>query len=188
MVWIIVIGVIVLIVLWFISIYNSLVKLRAQYEESFSGMDIFMKKRYDLIPNLVETVKGYAAHEKDTLEAVISARNNAVNNSGNASVEDRLKSEGELSGALSRLMVLVEQYPQLKADSQFANLSQQLSGLETDIAQARKYYNGTVREFNTKIAVFPASIVAGFGKFEKQPYFELENPAVERQAPQVSFS
>lgn len=185
-VWLI-IGVIVLIVLWFISVYNSLVKLRALYEEAFSGMDIYMKKRYDLIPNLVETVKGYAAHESGTLEAVINARNKAVNASGSGSVEDRIASEGELSNAISRLMVVVEQYPQLKADSQFLNLSQQLSSIENDIAQARKYYNGAVRQFNTKIAMFPASIVASMGSFTKQPYFELDD-ASERQAPKVSFT
>lgn len=184
-VWV-VIGVVVLIILWFISVYNSLVRLRALYEEAFSGMDIYMKKRYDLVPNLVETVKGYAAHESGTLEAVINARNRAVNISGTGSVEDRIKSEGELSDAISRLMVVVEQYPQLKADSQFLNLSQQLSAIEDDIAQARKYYNGAVRQFNTKIAIFPASIVASMGSFTKQPYFEMEDTS-ERQTPKVQF-
>ena len=183
-----IIGIVVVIILWFVSIYNSLVKLRAQYEEAFSGMDVFMKRRYDLIPNLVETVKGYAAHESETLEAVIGARNQAVNTGGGSgSMEDRVKSEGQLSSAVSRLMIVAEQYPQLKADSQFLNLSQQLSQLETDIAQSRKYYNGAVRQFNTKIAVFPSSVVASMGKFVKQPYFELEDVS-QRQAPQVSFS
>ncbi len=184
--WII-IGAIVLIVLWFIAIYNSLVKLRALYEEAFSGMDIYMKKRYDLIPNLVETVKGYASHESKTLESVIAARNQAVNAGNSGSIENRIQSETELSNAISRLMVVVEQYPQLKADSQFLNLQQQLSAIENDISQARKYYNGAVRQFNTKIGLFPASIVASIGRFTKQPYFELED-ASERKAPQVSFS
>jgi len=181
------IGAVVLIALWYISTHNSLVKLRVLYEEAFSGMDIFMKKRYDLIPNLVETVKGYAAHESSTLEAVISARNQAANAGNSGSVEDRLQSENELSSAISRLMVVVEQYPQLRADSQFLNLSQQLSSIETDISQARKYYNGAVRQFNTKIGLFPASIVASLGRFAKQPFFELDSVS-ERSAPQVSFS
>lgn len=179
------IGVVVVIVIWFIAMYNSLVKLRALCEEAFSGMDIFMKKRCDLIPNLVETVKGYAAHESQTLEAVIAARSNAVG--GAASVESRIKSEGELGEAISRLMVVVERYPELKADSQFTNLSQQLAAVETDISQARKYYNGAVRQLNTKIAVFPVSIVAGVGRFVKQPYFELGDEG-DRAVPKVGFN
>jgi LemA protein len=186
MIWII-LGIVVVVGIWVIGIYNKLVRLRSQYEEAFSGMDVYMKKRYDLIPNLVETVKGYAAHEKDTLQAVVEARNQAVNQSGNASVEDRLQSEADLTDAISRLMVVVEQYPQLKADTQFLNLQGELSTVETDIAQSRKYYNGTVRQFNAQIAFFPASLVAAIGKFVKQPYFELENPAAERQAPSVKF-
>ena len=185
LIWVIV-GAIVLIVLWFISAFNSLVKLRALYEEAFSGMDIFLKKRYDLIPNLVETVKGYASHESSTLEAVINARNRAASGTNRASVEDRLENEALLSGAVTRLLAVAEQYPQLKADSQFLNLSAQLANLEGDIAQSRKYYNGAAREYNTKIALFPTSIVASIGKFTKQPYFELED-ASERSSPEVSF-
>ncbi|MCL2539116.1 MAG: LemA family protein [Oscillospiraceae bacterium] len=181
------IGAAALIIIWYISVYNSLVKRRVLYEEAFSGMDIFMKKRFDLIPNLVETVKGYAAHESSTLEAVISARNQAVAAENSGSIENRLASESALSGAISRLLVVAEQYPQLKADSQFLNLSQQLASVETDISQARKYYNGAVRQFNTKIGLFPASIVASLGRFTKQPFFELDD-AGERSAPQVSFS
>ena len=184
-VWI-VLGVIVVIVIWFIASYNSLVKLRVLYEEAFSGMDVFMKKRYDLIPNLVETVKGYAAHESKTLDSVVSARSRAISAGSAASIENRNACESELTGALSRLMVVVEQYPALKADSQFLNLSQQLSSIETDISQARKYYNGTVRMYNTKIALFPVSIIASIGRFAKQPFFELEN-ASERDTPVVSF-
>jgi len=184
-VWIL-LGVIIVIVIWFIASYNSLVKLRVLYEEAFSGMDVFIKKRYDLIPSLVETVKGYAAHESKTLDSVVSARSRAIS-AGNAdSIESRNACESELTGALSRLMVVVEQYPALKADSQFLNLSQQLSSIETDISQARKYYNGTVRMYNIKLAIFPVSIVASIGRFIKQPFFELEN-ASERDTPQVSF-
>lgn len=181
------IGVVVIIVIWFIAVYNALVRLRALYEEAFSGMDIYMKKRHDLIPNLVETVKGYAAHESKTLESVIAARNRAVGAGSAGSAEDRIKCESELSSAISRLLVVVEQYPQLKADSQFLNLSNQLSAIENDISQARKYYNGAVRKFNTKIALFPASIVASICRFMKQPYFELDDVS-DREAVQVSFS
>ena len=180
------IGVACVIIIWFIATYNSLVKLRALFEEAFSGMDIFMKKRYDLIPNLVETVKGYMAHEAQTLEAVVSARNRAVSGAAGP-VESRLESERELTGAVSRLLVVAEQYPQLKADSQFLNLSQQLGSVETDISQARKYYNGAIRKLNTKIGLFPASIVASIGRFTKQPYFELDD-ASERAAPKVGFN
>jgi len=184
-VWIF-LGVIIVILIWFIASYNSLVKLRVLYEEAFSGMDVFMKKRYDLIPNLVETVKGYAAHESQTLDSVVAARSRAISAGSADSIENRTARESELTGALSRLMAIVEQYPALKADSQFLNLSQQLSSIETDISQARKYYNGTVRMYNTKIALFPVSIVASIGRFTKQPFFELEN-ASERDTPQVSF-
>jgi LemA protein len=183
--WII-IGIICVIVIWFIAKYNGFVKLRALVEEAFSGMDIFMKKRHDLIPNLVETVKGYMAHEAQTLESVIAARNRAAGGGGDGSIENRIKSESELESAISRMMLVVERYPELKADSQFLNLSQQLSSVETDISQARKYYNGAVRQVNTKIALFPASIVASAGHFTKQPYFELDD-ASERAVPQVSF-
>lgn len=204
--WII-IGVVVLIVIWFIATYNSLVKRRALVDEAFSGMDVYMKKRHDLIPNLIETVKGYMAHEAQTLEAVVNARNLAANagsggggsgstgaagtgagaGAGAGSIDARIASESGLSSALSRMMVVVEQYPQLKADGQFINLSQQLSSIETDISQARKYYNGAVRLYNTKIALFPASIVAAMGRFEKQRYFELDS-AIERNTPQVGFT
>jgi len=181
------VGVVCVVVMWVITSYNSLVKLRALFEEAFSGMDIFMKKRCDLIPNLVETAKGYMAHESQTLEAVIAARNRAIGNTSSGSVEERIQIEKDFGEAISRLMVVVERYPELKADRQFLNLSQQLTSLENDISQARKYYNGAVRQFNTKIALFPVSIIASIGHFIKQPYFELDD-ASERVAPKVSFS
>jgi len=185
-VWICV-GIVCVTVMWMITSYNSLVKLRALFEEAFSGMDIFMKKRCDLIPNLIETVKGYMAHESQTLEAVVAARNRAAGNTSPGSLDDRIRAEKELGDAISRLMVVVERYPDLKADSQFSNLSQQLSSVETDISQSRKYYNGAVRQFNTKIALFPVSIIASIGRFAKQPYFELDD-ASERAVPKVSFN
>ena len=180
-------GVVCLIAIWFIALYNALVKLRALHEEALSSMDIFLKKRHDLIPNLVETVKGYAGHESQTFESVVAARNRAMGNENESSVMARIQSEGALDNAIARMMLVVEQYPQLKADSQFLNLSQQLSSIETDISQSRKYYNGSVRQFNTKIALFPASIVASIGHFAKQPYFELDD-AGERSVTSVSFN
>jgi len=184
-VWIL-IGVVCIIVIWFITAYNSLVKLRVLVDEAFSGMDIFMKKRNDLIPNLVETVKGYMAHEAQTLDSVVAARHKVMSTRSAEPIENRIKCENELSGALTRLMAVAEQYPDLKADSQFTNLSGQLAAVETDISQARKYFNGSVRQYNTRIAVFPVSIVARIGSFTKKPFFELAD-AGERDVPLVSF-
>lgn len=180
-----VIVIVVIIAIWAISSYNTLVKLKAMVEEAFSGMDVFLKKRYDLIPNLVETVKGYAAHESETLENVIAARNKAI--SPTASVDERVENEKELSGALNRLLAIVEQYPNLKADSQFLNLQGQLSSIENDIAQSRKYYNGAARSYNVKTEVFPSNIIANMSGFKKVTYFEVDSEA-ERQNVRVDFS
>ncbi len=141
-------------------------------EEAFSTIDVFLKKRYDLIPNLVATVKGYAAHEKDTLTQVIDARAKAI---GSTNIADKIKSEGELTQALSRLMVLTENYPQLKADTQFLNLQQQLTGLEGEISQSRRYYNGTVKNYNTLIATFPSMFVARIANFAPAQFFNIED-------------
>jgi len=180
-----IVALIAIIAIWFIGAYNALVRLKAMLEEAFSGMDVFLKKRYDLIPNLVETVKGYASHEQETLDRVISARNMAVN--PNASIDERVQNEQQLTGALNRLLAIVEQYPNLKADSQFLNLQSQLSSIENEISQSRKYYNGAARGYNTKIAVFPSNIVANMSGFKKAPYFEVESDA-ERQNVKVDFS
>ena len=182
-----IVGVALIIAVWLIAVYNSIVKLRVLSEEAFSGMDIFMKMRNDLIPNLVETLKGYMAHESQTLESVITARSRAISTSSADSIETRVDCERELGGAVSRMMMVAEQYPELKADSQFLNLSQQLTSVETDIAQARKYYNGAVRMYNTRIALFPVTIVAGMGRFIKLPYFELDDVG-ERDVPLVSLT
>ena len=152
-------------------------------EESFSTMDVYMKKRYDLIPNLVETCKGYAKHESETLSRVIQARNHAMS----ASPETRAEAERELNSSLKVLMTRVQEaYPQLKADSQFNNLSRQLEQLEHEIAQSRKYYNAKVKALNNKIEKFPSSFVAGKMKLVKISYFELDDIS-ERNAPKVSF-
>jgi LemA protein len=180
---IICLALVVLIVLWGIATYNSLIRLRTQVEEGFSTMDVYLKKRFDLIPNLVATVKGYAAHEAETLEKVIAARNSAYA-SGNQ--EDIANSEGQLTSTLKSLFAVAENYPNLKADTQFINLQDQLSRLEDDIANSRKYYNGTVKIFNTKIQLFPTNIIAGMGHFTKFAFYEVKDEA-ERENVKVEF-
>lgn len=177
---------VIAILVWFIATRNKLVVADTNVEEAFSGMDIYMKKRYDLIPNLVATVKGYAEHESQTLESVIAARN-AAYGADRSDKEALAKAESALSGALSRLMVVSEQYPQLQADAQFLNLQAQLQKIEADIAQARKYYSGSVKLYNQKVRMFPSSIVAGMSGFKTAPYFEIAEET-ERNAPTVDFS
>lgn len=179
MVWIIIL---VAIVLWCIATYNKLISLRMNVKEGFSTIDVFLKKRYDLIPNLVETVKGYAGHEKETLQNVIEARGNAIS----SSTEEKSKYEGELSNALSRLLMLSENYPDLKADSQFMNLQKELQGIESEIEKSRRYYNGTVKNLNKTIQSIPSCIIASLFNFNEEPFFELEN-AEERENVQVKF-
>jgi len=169
--------------LFLVSLYNKFVLLRNRVEEGFSTMDVFMMKRYDLIPNLVETVKGYAKFESETLERVIQARNMAVNAS---STEDKMKAEGEVSGVLSRLFALSEAYPDLKANQQFLDLQSQLKLIEDDIAQSRKFYNGTTREYNTAIETFPNNVVANIFKFTRKPLFIVEDVS-QRQNVKVQF-
>lgn len=179
----ILLGVIVIIILWAIATYNSFIRLRTQVEEGFSTMDVYLKKRYDLVPNLVETVKGYAKHEAETLEVVINARNSAYT-SGN---KDRIvQAEGELTTALKNIFALAESYPDLKANTNFIDLQNQLGALENDIANSRKYYNGTVKLYNTKIQLFPASIIAAIGQFEKIAFYEVNDNA-ERENVKVEF-
>ncbi len=180
---IILIVVLVLIVLWAIATYNSLVGLRMRVQEAFSGMDVYLKKRYDLIPNIVETVKGYAKHEQETLEKVINARNKAVSAT---TPTEKVDSEKELSGCISRLFALTESYPDLKADTQFTNLQGELSKIETDIAQARKYYNGSVKGYNTKVSLFPAVIIAKIFGFHAEPFFTVDDES-ERKNVKVQF-
>lgn len=167
---------------WYISVGNTLIRLKNNVEEAWSTIDVYLKKRYDLIPNLVETVKGYTKHESGTLEAVIKARSGAMNASG---VEDKMQAENMLSGTLKTLFSLQESYPQLKADSQFMNLQNQLQKLEAEISQSRKYYNGVTKTYNNKIMVFPSSFVARRKNFKKQPYFEAAE--TERENVKVSF-
>ena len=180
----IIIGVIVaILVIFVISSYNGFIKLKNKCEEAFSTMDVYLKKRYDLIPNLVETVKGYATHEKDTLEKVIAARNMAQ---GAATIEDKIAGENMLQGTLKTLFAVAEGYPDLKANTNFLDLQNQLKQLEDDIANSRKYYNAVVKQFNTKCEMFPSNIIASIFHFERKPMFEVES-AEERQNVQVKF-
>ena len=180
---IIVVVVVVVLILITIGMYNSLVKLRNAVEEAFSTMDVYMKKRFDLIPNLVETVKGYASHEKDTLDSVIRARNFAQTAD---TPEAKIDGDSQLSGALKSLFAIAEGYPQLRANENFMNLQAQLRTVEEDIAQSRKYYNATVRMYNTKTEVFPSVIVASMFRFVRKPLYEISD-ASERENVKVSF-
>lgn len=172
-----------IIVIWGVATFNSFVRMKNGIEESFSTMDVYLKKRYDLIPNLVETVKGYTKHENETLTSVIKARTGAMNAT---TTEEKLKKENALTSALRSIYKLSEAYPELKADKHFSNLMNQLREIEDEITNARKYYNGTVKQFNTKVEVFPSSIIAKMKKFEKQPLFEVESPE-ERKNVKVQF-
>ena len=179
----VILGIVLLLVLAFIGIYNGLIKLRTQTEEAFSTMDVYMKKRYDLIPNIVNTVKGYAKHEKETLSQVIELRNKAA---GSKTDDDKIKADGELTGAISKLFALAESYPELKADKNFLDLQNSLKGIEDEIANSRKYYNAIVRDYNIKCQAFPSNIVAKMFKFEKKALYEIENVA-ERNNVKVEF-
>jgi len=166
-----------------ISIYNSLVRLRTQAQGAWADVDVQLKRRYDLIPNLVETVKGYAGHEKDTLEAVIQARNRAMNATGPA---DRAQAENMLTGALKSLFALSEAYPQLRAVESFTSLQNSLGEIESAVQNARRYYNAVVRDYNTKVEQFPSVVIANAFRFEKEEFFEIDESA-QREAPKVSF-
>ncbi|PJJ67948.1 LemA family protein [Chryseobacterium geocarposphaerae] len=183
MVALIIIGIIAIFLLYAVSIYNRLVKLKNLVQEAWSSIDVMLKKRHDLIPNLVETVKGYATHERETLESVTRARNQAV---GANSLEAKEAAEKNLNQAMMNLFAVAEQYPDLKANANFQQLQGELTSIENDIEKSRRYYNGTARENNTLIESFPSNIVANMFKFEKVSYFELDNIA-EREVPTVKF-
>jgi len=172
---IVILVIVVIIAAMLVGIYNKLVRLRQNVRESWSSIDTELRRRYDLIPNLVETVKGYATHEKGTLEAVIAARNAAVANTG--SPEAQSQTENQLTGALRQVFALSEAYPDLKANQNFNQLQTELGETETRISQARRFYNANVRELNTAIESFPSSIIAGSGGFKPEQYFEIEEAA-----------
>jgi LemA protein len=180
--WILLIA-LVLIVIFLIGMYNGLVRLKVQCDNAWADIDVQLKRRYDLIPNLVETVKGYAGHEKGTLEAVVNARNRAMAATGPA---EKAEAENMLSGALKSLFALSEAYPQLRAIESFTSLQNSLSQIEDTVQNARRYYNAVVRDLNTKILQFPTNIFAGMLGFKQREFFEISN-AAEREAPKVSF-
>jgi LemA protein len=182
--WII-LGVIVVLVLWAITIYNGLVALRQRANQAFADIDVQLKQRHDLIPNLVETVKGYASHERGTLEAVVQARNAAIAAPG---VEQKVAAENMLTGALRQLFALSEAYPDLKANTNFQQLQAELSDIENKLAASRRFFNNAVQEYNTGIEQFPAALFASMFGFHHRTFFDLgeSRPQLE-QAPSVKF-
>ena len=176
---------IVVVIAWFVADYNRIIKLRNRVKNAWSQIDVQLKRRHDLIPNLVETVKGYAKHEQDTLQGVIEARAKATQASG-AGVKAQSAAEGELSQALGRLMMVVEQYPDLQANANFLALQEELTSTENKIGFARQAFNDSVMGFNTKIQSIPSNVVAGMFGFKEENFFELEDKK-ERVAPQVAF-
>lgn len=179
---IIVIFFVVLLIFWVIITYNGFIKLKNRCEEGFSTMDVYLKKRFDLIPNLVATVKGYAKHETETLEKVIAARNSGSRNS----MEEKIQDENQISNALRQIFALSESYPDLKADANFKELQAQLTKIEEDIANSRKYYNAVVVMFNTKCEMFPSNIIASIFHFTKKPLFSVDDES-ERENVKVEF-
>lgn len=177
------IGVIVVILAWVAGAYNGLIRLRNQLENAWAQIDVQLKRRHDLIPNLVETVKGYAAHESQTLEKVIQARNMAVNAQ---SVGDRAQAENVLTGALKSVFALAEAYPDLKANTEFMRLQEELTSTENKVAFARQFYNDSVMTYNTRIEVFPTNLLATMFNFGRRDFFEVKSED-ERAVPQVKF-
>ena len=168
----IVVGVIVIILLYALVTYNNLVKLNNSLKEAFGTMDVYLKKRWDLIPNLVETVKGYASHEENTLKEVINLRNKAYDN---MSSNEKIKTNQAVSKDINKLMIIAENYPDLKASQNFQDLTKQLAKTEEDIANARKYYNAVTEQFNNKVEMFPSNIFAKLFGYKHQDMFEIES-------------
>lgn len=178
-----VLGAVVIVVVWLVAIYNGFVKLVNRTKEAWADIDVQLKRRYDLIPNLIETVKGYAAHEKEAFENVSKARAQAM---GAQSVHDKEVADNMVTSALKSIFAIAEAYPQLRAVESFSKLQDELSDTENKIQASRRFYNGNVRDLNTKIEMFPYSIIAGIFKFQKQEFFELEQEAA-REPVKVSF-
>jgi LemA protein len=185
MILLIILAIIVLLIIWIISMYNGLIKLKIKVDNSWSDIRVFLKKRYDLIPNLVNTVKGYATHERETFEKVTEARN-AATAVPPGDVEGAAKANQVLGGALRGLLAIAENYPELKASQNFIELQNALQSIEGDLANARRYYNATVRDYNTAIQQFPGVIIANVSGFKARDFFELENPQ-EAQNVEVKF-
>lgn len=181
--WIYIVGIIVLLIVVYIFVtFNSFIKLNNKVKEAFATMDVYLKKRWDLVPNLVETVKGYASHEKSTLEKVIELRNSVYDN---LSDENKIKTNQRITENISRIMFLAESYPELKASENFRNLSKELTKIEDEIAQSRKYYNAVVRMFNNKVETFPNNIIAGLLGYKTKLMFEANGS--EREVVKVNL-
>lgn len=174
----------VVIVIWFVSGYNSLVRARNDRENAFANIDVQLKQRHDLIPQLVSTVKGYATHERELLEGVTQARAAAM---GANTIDDKIKAEGELSKALAGLRVSLEAYPDLKANQNFMQLQSEVSELENKLAATRRYFNATTREYNNKVDTFPSNLIAGIFGFCREMMFEVEDRATYDKAPEIRF-
>lgn len=180
--WIVLVVILVLIVLYVLVTYNSLIKFKNNVEEGFSTMDVYLKKRWDLIPNLVNNVKGYAKHEAETLEKIIGMRSDSYDS---MNIDDKVTVNNELTATLSKLMAVAENYPDLKANQNFLDLSANLAKIEDEIANARKYYNAVVLNYNNKVEMVPSNMVARLFKFTKKAMFEA--PAESRETVQVEF-
>ncbi|NIM20372.1 MAG: LemA family protein [Candidatus Latescibacteria bacterium] len=181
---IIILAIVALVIFYFIGIYNALIRLRNRVKNAWSQIDVQLKRRHDLIPNLVETAKGYVKHERETLENVTEARSRAM---GANSIGDKSRAESDLSGALSRFLLVVENYPDLKANQNFLALQEELTSTENKIAFARQGYNDQVLFFNNKIQMFPSNIIAQTFNFNQEEFFEIEDKA-EKEVPKVSFT
>jgi len=179
----IIIAIAVVIILWAVAVFNGLIRLRNRTDEAWSDIDVQLKRRHDLIPNLVETVKGYAKHERGVFENVTQARAKAISAQG---VAEKGKAENALSNTLKTLFAVAENYPDLKASANFLELQTELSDTENKIQASRRFYNGNVRDLNIKIETFPSRIIAGMLGFQKREFFEIEVPA-EREVPEVKF-
>jgi LemA protein len=184
---IVLIVIVVILALFLITTYNRLITLRQRVKEAWSDIDIQLKRRHDLIPNLVETVKGYAAHERGTFDEVTQARANAVAAGASGSPQQMAQAENVLTGALRSLFAVAENYPQLQAVQEFKDLSENLTATEDKIAFARRFYNGNVRDYNTALQTFPTNLLAGMFGFTPEQFFELADQA-DREVPQVKFS
>jgi LemA protein len=184
MIGLILVAVIVLAALWAVSIYNGLVRRKNMVAEAWSGIDAQLKRRADLIPNLVEAVKGYASHERGTFDELAKLRSSGQ---AESDVAARGQAEQAITAAIGRVLAVAEAYPELKASANFQALQKDLADIEDQIQLARRYYNGTVRDFNTTIEQFPSSLVAGFGAFKPAPFFQIDSEA-DRAVPKVSFS
>lgn len=182
---IIVIVVVVILAAWLVSMYNSLVKMRNNRENAFADIDVQLKQRHDLVPQLVETVKGYAAHEKDTLERVINARNGAI---GAKTIDEKIVAENALSSALSGLKITLEAYPDLKANQNFLQLQEEIADLENKLSSVRRYFNSATKEYNNAVETFPSNILAGMFGFRKEVMFDLgEQRVALEEAPKIKF-